>query len=65
MVEYFVIAALAVALVVMICLWPKTITLSDDAPENLTNKNKWLKLQNEGGKYVKVKDGKIYLRIVK
>lgn len=65
MVEYFIIAALLVAVIVMACLWPKTITLSDDAPESLTNKNKWLKLQNEGGKHVKVKDGKIYLKIVK
>lgn len=40
MVEYFIIAALAIALIGMICFWPRVITLSDDAPESLTNKNK-------------------------
>lgn len=41
----------------------KTIKISDNAPENVTPKNCWMKLQNEGAKYVKIKDGKVFLKI--
>jgi len=39
--------------------------LVDDAPIEDSPKNRWLKLQNEGGKYVKVKDGKVKIKIIK
>ena len=39
--------------------------LVDDAPVEDSPKNRWLKLQNEGGKYVKVKDGKVKIKIIK
>ena len=41
----------------------KTVKITDEAPEDATPKNCWLKLQNEGMKYVKVKDGKVTLKI--
>ena len=40
-----------------------TIKITDDIPDNPTVKNCWMKLQNEGMKYVKIKKGKIYLKI--
>lgn len=40
-----------------------TIKITDDIPDNPTAKNCWMKLQNEGMKYVKIKKGKIYLKI--
>lgn len=40
-----------------------TVKISDDIPDNPTPKNCWLRLQNEGMKYVKIKKGKIYLKI--
>lgn len=45
--------------------WPKTIELSDIAPKEDSLKNRWLKFQNEGGKYVRLKNGRIKLKIVK
>ena len=39
--------------------------LVDDAPVEDSPKNRWLKLQNEGGKYVKIKDGKVKIKIIK
>lgn len=65
MVEYLIIAALVIALIAMICFWPRIETIKDDAPEHPSKKNGWLKLQNEGQKYIKYKDGKVYLKIVK
>ena len=65
MVEHIIIAILIAVIIVMAIVWPKTIVLSDWAPEELSDKNKWLKLQNEGGKYVKIKDNKIWIKIVK
>lgn len=41
----------------------RTIKITDKAPENITPKNCWMKLQNEGAKYVKIKDGKVILKI--
>lgn len=44
---------------------PQVVEISDDLPKTNKTKDYWLKLQNEGKQYVKVKDGKIYLKIVK
>lgn len=60
-----IIGILLIAIIVMAVKWPKTIELTDTAPEEDSPKNRWLKLQNEGGKYVKVEDGKVKLTIVK
>ena len=45
--------------------WPKIIEISDVAPKDLSPKNLWLQLQNEGGKYVQLEEGKVKLKIVK
>lgn len=65
MIEHILLGVLIVVIVVMAILWPKTVKLEDEVPIELSDKNKWLKLQNEGGKYVKVKDNKIWIKIVK
>ena len=41
----------------------KTVKISDSIPEDPSPKNCWLKLQNEGMKYIKIKDGKVFLKI--
>lgn len=60
-----IIAALLIIIVIMAIKWPKTIELSDDAPEKDSPKNRWLKFQNEGGKYVCLENGRVKLKIVK
>lgn len=60
-----IIVALGLAVAIMAIKWPKTIELTDIAPEEDTPKNRWLKLQNEGGKYVRNENGTIKLKIVK
>ena len=65
MIEHIFTCLLLVIIIVMAILWPKTVKLEDEVPTELSDKNKWLKLQNEGGKYVKVKDGKVWIKIVK
>lgn len=60
-----IIAILLIAILVMAIKWPKIIELSDVAPEKDSLKNRWMKFQNEGGKYVRLEDGKVKLRIVK
>lgn len=65
MVEYIVIALLFLIIVILVLTRPKVITIEDYAPKEISYKNNWLKLQNEGAKYVKVKDGKVELKIVK
>jgi len=65
MIEYILIGILLAIIIVMIFAWPKIEKIEDVAPKNQNPINNWLKLQNEGGKYVKVKDGKVYLKIVK
>ena len=55
---------LAIVIIVMAIKWPKVIEIEDEITVSLDNKSKWLKLQNEGGKYINEKDGKIYLKIV-
>lgn len=44
--------------------WPKTIEISDIAPEEDSPRNRWLKLQNEGGKYVRLENKNVKLKIV-
>lgn len=60
-----IIAILLIAILVMAIKWPKIIELSDVAPEKDSLKNRWMKFQNEGGKYVRLEDGNVKLRIVK
>ena len=60
-----IIALLLIAIITMAVKWPKVIELTDDAPEKDSTKNRWLKFQNEGGKYVQLEDGKVKLKIVK
>lgn len=60
-----IIVALGLAVAIMAIKWPKIIELTDIAPEEDTPKNRWLKLQNEGGKYVRNENGTIKLKIVK
>lgn len=61
------IVTLSLIILILICLLglekSKTIKISDRLPENPTPKNCWMKFQNEGAKYIKKKDGKIYLKI--
>lgn len=56
---------LLVAILVMAIKWPKTIELSDIAPKEDSPKNRWLQLQNEGGRYVHLENGRIKIKIVK
>ena len=60
-----IIIALLIAILIMAIKWPKIIEISDVAPKDLSPKNLWLQLQNEGGKYVQLEEGKVKLKIVK
>ena len=60
-----IIAALVIAIVVMAVKWPKIVEITDIAPEEDSPRNRWLKLQNEGGKYVHLENGNVKLKIVK
>lgn len=60
-----IIIALLIAILIMAIKWPKTIEISDIAPEEDSPRNRWLKLQNEGGKYVRLENGNVKLTIVK
>lgn len=60
-----IIVLLALVVGIMAIKWPNTIELSDVAPSEDSPRNRWLKLQNEGGKYVCLEDGKVKLKIVK
>jgi len=60
-----IITLLLVAIIIMAVKWPKVIELSDIAPKDLSPKNLWLQLQNEGGRYVRIENGRIKLKIVK
>ena len=60
-----IIVVLVSVIVVLLCKKPKIETISDNQPNTRLRKDAWLKLQNEGAKYIKYKDGKIYLKIVK
>ena len=56
---------LLTTIIIMAIKWPKIIELSDIAPEEDSPRNRWLKLQNEGGKYVYLENEKVKLKIVK
>ena len=60
-----IIIVLLIAILIMIVKWPKVIELKDIAPEKDSSKNRWLKFQNEGGKYVHLENGNVKLKIVK
>lgn len=60
-----IIALLLIAIITMAVKRPKVIELSDIAPEKDSLKNRWLKFQNEGGKYVRIENGRIKLKIIK
>jgi len=61
-----IILCLSLALNVYLVLTrPKTVEISDTIPEKNSPKNNWLQLQNEGKKYLKEKDGKVFLKVVK
>ena len=60
-----IIIVLIIAIIVMTVKWPKIIELTDIAPEIDSPKNRWLKLQDEGGKYVRNENGTIKLKVVK
>ena len=60
-----VISLLSVIILIMAIKWPKVIEISDVAPLEDSPRNRWLKLQNEGGKYVHLENGKVKLKIVK
>lgn len=60
-----IIALLLVVIIIMTIKWPKVVEISDIAPKDLSPKNLWLQLQNEGGKYVRIKNERIKLKIVK
>ena len=60
-----IIIVLLMIIFVMAMKWPKAIKLEDDAPASGLKKDGWLKLQNEGMKYVEYKDGKVILKIFK
>lgn len=59
-----VIILLLIIIVIMAIKWPKIVEISDVAPKEDSPRNRWLKLQNEGGKYVLLENGKIKLKIV-
>lgn len=63
-ISIFVNMAFMVAGVIIIEKWPKVKTISDKAPEEVSPRNAWLKLQNEGKKYVKIENDTVYLKIV-
>lgn len=60
-----IIILLLIVILVMAIKWPKVIELSDTAPQKDSSKNRWLQLQDEGGKYVYIENGRIKLKIVK
>lgn len=66
--EIFLIGVIIILIAIILFMAvkrPKVIELSDIAPKDLSPKNLWLQLQNEGGKYVRVENGRIKLKIVK
>ena len=63
--NYFVLGIIIGILIELLINRLRTKEISDIAPEEDSPKNRWLKLQNEGGKYVKLEDGKVKLRIIK
>lgn len=60
-----IIIILIAILLFMAHKWPRIVEISDIAPLEDSPRNRWLKLQNEGGKYVRIENGKVKLKIVK
>jgi len=48
----------------LIATRPKVVEISDTLPQSKRRKDCWLKLQNEGKQYLKIKDGRVYLKII-
>ena len=65
MINWIISVVLFIVVVIMLIKWPRVIELSDNAPKEDSPKNRWLQLQNEGGKYVKLENGKVKIKIVK
>ena len=65
-----IILAVAVALLIaavcyLLVTRPKVVEISDTLPQSKKRKDCWLKLQNEGKQYLKIRDGKVFLKVVK
>ena len=60
-----IIIVLLMVIFIMAMNWPKAVKLEDEAPASGSKKDAWLKLQNEGMKYVEYKDGKVVLKVFK
>lgn len=70
MIALYVIIAVLAAIAVFYAyefysLKKSIVTLTDDLPEKPSPKNMWLKLTNEGKKYITSDSKKIYLKVVK
>lgn len=61
----FIIIALAAALCYILCKRPRIVEISREAPEGTSQRAGWMKLQALGKDFVKVKDGKVIIRMVK
>lgn len=59
------VALLVAAVCYLVLTRPKVVEISDTLPQSKKRKDCWLKLQNEGKQYLKLKDGKVYLKVVK
>ena len=63
---YYFISGIIVGLLIALLVKQFTVVeISDIAPEEDSPRNRWLKLQNEGGKYVKKENDKVKLKITK
>ena len=58
------VAILLAVICYLIATRPKVVEISDSLPQSKRRKDCWLKLQNEGKQYLKIKDGRVYLKIV-
>lgn len=56
---------LFIIIVLLYTIKPGYVTISDEAPKSGSKKDAWLKLQNEGARYIKFKDGKVFLKVKK
>jgi hypothetical protein len=64
-IAFFVVTVLLVAVICyLIATRPKVVEISDTLPQSKRRKDCWLKLQNEGKQYLKIKDGRVYLKII-
>lgn len=60
-----IIMILLVIIIVLLVDRTSIVEISDDAPLQPHPNTWWMKLQNEGSKYVYIKDGKVCLKIKK